>query len=198
MRSIDRAQAGFTMIEILAVLGIIAVLAAVMAPSIVKHITDSKEVRAQHETEAIATAMADFYKDCGHWPTHNDADHRASDQEVRLLWTSDGQTPAQVAGAGWTDLNPRDTFENQLINNTPNGAGANAYTTTGENRWDGPYTLRFKPDPWGNRYLCNVRAFHTGQTGPVWVISAGPNGQIDSRVIDLTLSGDDIGYLLRR
>ena len=75
---------------------------------------------------------------------------------------------------------------------------ANAYPSTGDNAWDGPYALKFKADPWGNRYMSNVRNFHQGQTGAVWVISAGPNGQIESVSTDLTLSGDDIGYLLKR
>ena len=28
--------------------------------------------------------LADFYKDLGFWPTHNDADHRPSDQECMV------------------------------------------------------------------------------------------------------------------
>lgn len=198
MRRFLRNPGGFTMIEILAVLGIIAVLAAVMAPSVVKHITDAKRTRATHECEVIATATASFYKDMGFWPTHNDADHRPQDQEVRLLRTNEGTTPSEVAGVGWLTLNPQDTFDNQLIANTPNGNAANAYTTSAENRWQGPYLLRFKCDPWGNKYLCNVRAFHQGQTGPAWVISAGPDGEIDTNVASLTLADDDIGYLLKR
>ncbi len=198
MRSTIQRPPGFTMIEILAVLGIIAVLAAVTAPSIVKHITDSKIARAQHDVEVIATSMAGFYKDLGRWPTDNDGDFRPQDQEVRLLWTVSGDTPAQVGGAGWTNLNPRDTFENQLILNEPGGVPANAYPSTGDNCWNGPYALRFKCDPWGHQYLCNVRGFHLGQAGPVWVISAGPDGRIDSIVTDFNMSGDDIGYMLRR
>jgi len=199
MLRIIRSDRGFTMIEILAVLGIIAVLAAVMTPSILKHIKDSKISRATKDCEMIATAMASFYKDTGRWPTDLDNNHRPSDQEVRLLWTNTGETPGQTNNTiGWTNLNPRDTFENQLVLNTPRGRARNAYPTTGQNKWDGPYQNEFKADPWGRRYLCNVYEFHPNRTGAVWVISAGPDGIIQSAASATTLTGDDIAFLLRR
>lgn len=193
-----KGRAGFTLVEILAVLGIIAILAAVTTPAVIKHLQDSKVTRATHDVDLIGAALTGFYKDLGHWPTHNDTNHSSGDQEIRILWTADGKNPGQAQGVRWTNLTPRDTFENQLVLNTPNNRAQNAYTTTGDAKWAGPYQLRFKCDPWGNRYLCNVRAFHPGITDPAWVISAGPDGILQTRTSDLTIQGDDLGFMLKR
>lgn len=194
-----RSRHGFTMIEILVVMGIIAVLAAVMTPAIVKHIQDSKVTRAGHDVEIVAGAMTSFYKDTGRWPTDNDTNKSPADQEVELLYTSSGQFPAEENGKlGWSKLKKRDTYENQLILNEPGGKAKNAYPTTGDNAWDGPYQNSFKSDPWGNQYLCNVKGFHPGQTTPVWVISAGPDATLQTYTTDTSTRGDDLGYMITR
>jgi len=197
MATVPRRERGFTLIEIIVVLAMVAVLAAVTAPAIIKHIDDSKEQRAKKDVEAIATAITSFYTDTGLWPTHRDNNHAVNDNEVRRL-EGPGGRPTEVSGAGWLSLNGRDTMENQLVLNAPNGNPGRAYTTTGENRWNGPYLNEVKTDPWGFMYLVNTIALWPGQTGPVWVLSAGPNNTIDTAVTDLTIQGDDIGYLLRR
>lgn len=194
-----RRQRGFTMIEILVVMGVIAVLAAVMTPSIVKHIKDSKVISATHDVEIIAGSLTAFYKDTGRWPTDNDGNKSMNDQEVGLLGTSGGVFPAEESNKlGWSKINTSDTFENQLVLNQPGGGSDNSYTTSGDNAWDGPYQTSFKCDPWGNQFICNVEPFHTGQSGPVWVISAGPDGTLQTYTSDTSLRGDDIGYLVTR
>jgi hypothetical protein len=50
-------------------------------------------------------------------------------------------------------------------------------------------------DAWGRCFLLNARGFSTG--GPVWLISAGPNGLIDTPPNALALGGDDVGGRLR-
>jgi hypothetical protein len=50
-------------------------------------------------------------------------------------------------------------------------------------------------DPWGRCYLLNVRGVHEGSGG--LLISAGPNGTIDTPLSALAPSGDDIAALVR-
>ena len=50
-------------------------------------------------------------------------------------------------------------------------------------------------DAWGRCFLLNADALTTG--GPVWVLSAGPNGLIETPPNALVLGGDDIGDRLR-
>lgn len=199
MRRIATRAGGFTLMEIVVVLAVVAVLAAVMTPSVIKHLNDSKVARATKEVETIATALTSFYKDTGRWPTDMDTNKSVGDQEARLLRTAEGDLPAERNGnIGWLSLNPQETFENQIILNRPAGSNANRYDINGSNAWDGPYLNEIKSDPWGRTYLCNVANVHPGQNGPVWIISAGPDGVLDTRANNRTLQNDDIGFMLRR
>ena len=50
-------------------------------------------------------------------------------------------------------------------------------------------------DAWGRCFLLNADALSS--RGPVWLLSAGPNGLIDTPPNALALGGDDIGDRLR-
>jgi type II secretory pathway pseudopilin PulG len=57
-----------------------------------------------------------------------------------------------------------------------------------------------RSDPWGNCYLVNIGAVVAREPSVLWVISAGPNGIIDTPFLSSTLAtpaGDDIGGRLR-
>jgi len=58
-----------------------------------------------------------------------------------------------------------------------------------------------EPDPWGNRYLVNAGPLSDAAPAPVWVLSAGPNGVIETpyRASSTSsgLGGDDIGARVR-
>jgi hypothetical protein len=49
-------------------------------------------------------------------------------------------------------------------------------------------------DGWGRCFLVNIEALRPGAEGtPVWVISAGPDGVIDTHPAAAVLQGDDVG-----
>lgn len=54
-------------------------------------------------------------------------------------------------------------------------------------------------DPWGNCYVVNLAAIAAGEPAIVWVLSAGPNGIIDTPfvVASGTPAGDDVGARVR-
>jgi len=52
-----------------------------------------------------------------------------------------------------------------------------------------------RADGWGRCFLLNVRDWASG--GPVWLLSAGPNGVVDTPATALETGGDDIGQRVR-
>ena len=70
MRQIkNRKQMGFTLLELLVVLGIIAMLAGIVGPQVMKHMGESKTKAAKVQIEDLASTL-DMYKlDAGGYPT---------------------------------------------------------------------------------------------------------------------------------
>ncbi len=64
-----RCEQGFTLLELLVVLGIIALLAGIVGPQVMKHMGASKTKAARVQIEDLAAAL-DMYKlDVGRYPT---------------------------------------------------------------------------------------------------------------------------------
>ena len=62
-------QSGFTLLELLVVLGIIALLAGIVGPQVMKHMGDSKTKAAKVQIEDLAATL-DMYKlDVGRYPS---------------------------------------------------------------------------------------------------------------------------------
>jgi len=64
-----RTEQGFTLLELLVVLGIIALLAGIVGPQVMKHMSASKTKAAKVQVEDLSAAL-DMYKlDVGRYPT---------------------------------------------------------------------------------------------------------------------------------
>jgi general secretion pathway protein G len=65
----NHTQTGFTLLELLVVLGIIAMLAGIVGPQVMKHMGESKTKAAKVQIEDLAATL-DMYKlDLGVYPT---------------------------------------------------------------------------------------------------------------------------------
>ena len=121
---------GFTLIEMVVVLAVVAILAAILTPTIAKNINDAKVARATNEVQVIAAAVGSFYKDMGRWPTSNGNDLTDT---IRVLYGPGDEPGIQGGGVAqeeyWRSTsNPWgaafvDTFVNQLVLNDPGGGG---------------------------------------------------------------------------
>ena len=82
----DRQITGFTMIELMVVLLILAMLASIAAPQVLKHLSKAKSQTAQIQIDALSASI-DYYKiDTGHAPTQDqglDALVKAPDNEPK-------------------------------------------------------------------------------------------------------------------
>lgn len=64
-----RSRSGFTLIEMLVVIAIIAVLAAVVAPEVFRNVTDAKVTAAKSQIGIFALALDSYRLDNGQYPT---------------------------------------------------------------------------------------------------------------------------------
>ena len=87
-----RARAGFTLIEMLVVIAIIAMLAALVGPSILRNVGDSKTSTARSQIELYAIALGSYRLDTDTYPT--------SEQGLEALRTRPitGETPRAWRG----------------------------------------------------------------------------------------------------
>src|SRR5947208_11438307 len=66
------AHAGFTLMELLLVLVIIGLLAALVGPTLYQRIKPAKEAAARAQIENFATALDGYYIDTGRYPSTQD------------------------------------------------------------------------------------------------------------------------------
>jgi len=202
-------ETGFTLIELTVVLAVIVTLALILTPSITNFINDSRVARAKTDTQTVASAITQFYKDNGFFPQWSAANAGGPGliaNKVDLL-VSPGNIPTVASANTWT-TGTTDTIANQLINDTP------AYTmktSTSAFGWNGPYlSSGIGADSWNNRYAVNTGLIDVTQVtqtsagtteSAVWVISAGPNGQMETAytqtIIAATQGGDDIAVRIQ-
>ena len=64
-----RNQAGFTLIEILVVIAVIAMLAALVAPNVFQHVGTAKDATARSQIELLGAALDAYRLDNGRYPS---------------------------------------------------------------------------------------------------------------------------------
>lgn len=209
MQSASGKHDGFTLMEIIVVLAIIAALGAALTPLAFGYLQDARKTQAQHDANQIAAAIGSFLKDTGLPPYKNttSADKipakESADFECLVSATGNGFTSAADSTASWTTCytasSTKDTLENHLIVNAPLGNAAKLYKITGKTAWKGPYLPSIPVDPWGRPFLVNIKQADPAAATPkaAWVISSGPNGTLETAFdqnagVAISPSGDDI------
>ena len=211
------ARGGFTLIEIVIAVAIVAIFAAAMSPMVFRHLEDAKVSKAQNETGVIASAVLGYYKDVGSWPI-TDADGPSGNGINRVVGSTrvaTGNGPGAAQGArNWGTYGTTKALGDYLYYNNPDGdpsdvgVGANQpnqdWPTSGSIAWKGPYVDSYEAnDPWGHAYVINSHFFPGRYTGSirhkVFVLSAGPNGLWETGFSNgrpEDIEGDDIGTVI--
>lgn len=199
MKKFVSGKSGFTLIEVIVVAAIIAILAGILVPMIFNQIDESRITRATGDTKSIASALQVFRKDNGKWPNYASGTYPCTtagggDGVLFSMLNTEGGNMPSITGAGWADPGTSSRLKNVLQQASgcyPVPASANVPG------FKGPYMSALDPDPWGNNYVVNAQDFDTAGA-PVWVISAGPNGVIETAANAKTPAGDDIGTLVKQ
>ncbi|MGH7405076.1 MAG: type II secretion system protein [Candidatus Methylomirabilales bacterium] len=193
-----RTQGGLTLIELIVVLAALAIIVAILIPTVISLPEQAEEVRARNDARAIGEAIQNLHKDLAKWPVYASSPLTPANATLQRL-ISAGNAPG-VSGAPGTDdwifASNTDDLDDHLANNKL--PDASQYPQTGEFAWRGSYLAEALADPWGNRFIVNVRWLQPGASpNVVWVLSAGPNKIIETTFAQPSLVGDDIGFRLR-
>ena len=86
----SRQRSGFTLLELVIVVAIIAVLASLVAPNLVRHASDAKVQAARSQIELLGLALEAFHLDVDDYPLSDEGLQalrvRPSDEDRARLW----------------------------------------------------------------------------------------------------------------
>ena len=211
-------RSGFTLMEIVIAVAIVAIFAAAISPMVFRHLEDAKLTRTLNESESIATAVLSYYKDTGAWP-FTSADGPTGNTVTRAISSANVAMGAGAgAGTGAANWGVQGTakmlgdylyYNNPDDDSSPTGVNANQaagdWDTVGRGAWRGPYLGSYDfTDPWGKAYVVNVNyapggAYNGTVRHKVFVLSPGPDGlwqtPYNNNVVEDIL-GDDIGTIV--
>jgi general secretion pathway protein G len=97
-------QAGFTLIEIMVVVVILGILAAIVAPNVISRIDDAAINRAKQDIRGIESALKLYYMDNSRYPT--------TDQGLDALVTRPNDPTVRNWRGPYLDKLPRDPWNN--------------------------------------------------------------------------------------
>ena len=174
-KTIAQLRSGFTLMEIMVVIIIIAVLASVAGPMIVTITDQCKASATKASMQNLKTALVNFNNDIGHFP--------------HTLTLANAATTIAADTGGMNN----DMGGNCLVNNNVSaGAYSNCGVTAYGKRWKGPYMDSapedFMMDAW------ELKIKYTHYNLQIWLQSAGSDGGMDSIVSAVagTYANDDL------
>jgi general secretion pathway protein G len=98
---------GFTLIEILVVVVILGILAAIVVPKVMEHPGEARQVRAKQDIQAIVTALNTYKLDNYTYPT--------TEQGLDALVHKPGSAPEAPNWHGYLDKIPKDPWQRPYL-----------------------------------------------------------------------------------
>ena len=180
-------QRGLSVVETTLVLTLLAMLAAIVFPHVTRRIEKGDTPQAVADCHRIAGALALFRADTG----------------FAACGFKGAPTYGWLRGVGTAPH-----FEHRPEGNAGSLAWfLNENLMGGGLEWHGPYLPDLRPDPWGRHYVVFVKPWWperddrrsslvSARPAQVWVLSAGPDGVLQTRADDLAPVGDDVGVIV--
>jgi prepilin-type N-terminal cleavage/methylation domain-containing protein len=142
---------GFTLIELIVAIAIIAILAAIISPTAFKAIEKAKISRSGSDARALRVAAMQYYGDVGFWPPDV---NRGVDPGFMQSGIACAENPGQMAG----------------YDPVAQGGYMANWQAVINNNWDGPYLERWPTlTPWAGKYDWNFWPTAQNRVGGVVV-----------------------------
>ncbi len=96
------AREGFTLIEILIAIAIVAIAAVMIGPNLYKYIAGASETATKGNLRTLSTAIDQFYLDMGEHPSRlRDLVRKPSEEKFAKKWTDSYLKAKDVPPDGW-------------------------------------------------------------------------------------------------
>jgi len=177
-------RAGFSMIEIVAAVGILVLLAGVLVPAVGAQMQKSRVARAKTDMSTIAQAFNAYFVDTGVWPSNAAFSQTANVQDDFIGFPCFYNN--SLTATGWSGPYLSDGVR---ISNTEMNV-ATADTAQGGLR-----------DPWGAAFRVIYVAKTNTNPGALFLFSGGPDAVINSSNTNRArgiATDDDIAVIVTR
>jgi general secretion pathway protein G len=111
----SRSASGFTLIEIMVVVVILGILAALIAPQVISRIDDAQITKVKQDIRAIDSALKLYRLDRFRYPT--------TDEGLNALVTPPSDTSVPWPAGGYLDRLPKDPWNRPYIYAQPGRQG---------------------------------------------------------------------------
>lgn len=178
---------GFTLIELVVVIAILAVLAGVLVPMVSGEVDDARAARASTDMKTIGNALTTYRTHTGVWPSNTAVTGPSSYGNTSETCT---QFPCLYANV-YTQANWNGPYLNSGFKN------GSTWNVAGTNPGEG------LQDPWGHAYhLWTYKAGgQMGDGGGILLVCAGPDGTVTTsrgKAAKGEAADDDVVFVVTR
>jgi general secretion pathway protein G len=133
-------EAGFTLVEMLVVITIIAMIMALVAPRVLNYLSESKLKAAKIQIESLGSALDLYYLDVGHYPTTSDGlaalVQRPGDSPTwNGPYLKGGTVPNDPWGDAYVYRSPGEHGPYDIVSYGPDGQKAGLDSTSAVTSW---------------------------------------------------------------